>query len=155
MPLSTELIVRKDHVAFPPRCVVCGGTVEGQHARLRGSPVGSHGVVPRIFGATRKLEVPAHRRCGSKLARGLIIRNLALIIGVTAVIVLAVALGLTKWQMVGLAVAAVVVPIVWQVIRPLPFEFTYHRGQFKLMFLEPSYAREVASLNDGELEEGN
>ena len=83
------------------------------------------------------------------------VRNLALIVGVTVVLLLAIYLGLTKWQAIGLAIAAIAIPIVWQVIRPLPFEFTYDSGQFKLMFLDPSLAREVATLNDGEMEDGD
>ncbi len=81
------------------------------------------------------------------------IRNLALIVGVTVVLVFAISLGLTKWQAIGLVTAAIATPIVWQVIRPLPFEFTHHAGEFKLMFLDPSLAREVAILNHGELED--
>jgi hypothetical protein len=155
MPLSTEVIVRKDNISFPRRCVVCGGDIDDQHACLRGSPVGFYGVIPWIFGATKKLEVPAHQQCGSRLGRALMARNLALIVGVTAVLVLAISLGLTKWQAIGLAIAAIAIPVVWQVIRPLPFEFTHHSGQFKLMFLDPSLAREVATLNDGEMEDGD
>ncbi|HUE72340.1 MAG TPA: hypothetical protein VMP01_15760 [Pirellulaceae bacterium] len=155
MPLCTDVIVRKDEVTFPKTCVVCGRTVEDENARLRGNPVGFYGVIPWIFGATKKLNVPAHQQCGSKLSRALLIRNLALIVGVTAVLIVAVSLGLTKWQALGLAIAAIAIPIVWQVIRPLPFEFTHHSGQFKLMFLDPAYAREIATLNDGELKDGN
>jgi hypothetical protein len=64
-----------------------------------------------------------------------------------------VSLGLTKWQVIGLTVAAIAVPIIYQVIRPLAFEFTHQSGRFKLMFLDPGYARETAGLNDGELED--
>jgi hypothetical protein len=120
MPLSTEVIVRKDDISFPQRCLVCGGNAENQHARLRGSPVGFHGVIPWIFGATKKLEVPAHQECESKLRRALMIRNLAVIVSVTAVLVLAISLGLTKWQAIGLAIAAIAIPIVWQVIMANP-----------------------------------
>lgn len=80
------------------------------------------------------------------------VRNLALIVSVTAVLFLAISLGLTKWQSIGLAIAAIAIPVLWQVTRPLPFEFTHHAGRFKLMFLDPLLAREVASLNDGEME---
>lgn len=80
------------------------------------------------------------------------VRNLALIVGVTVVLVFAISLGLTKWQAIGLTIAAIAIPVVWQVIRPLPFEFTHHFGRFKLMFLDPSLAREVAILNDDEME---
>jgi hypothetical protein len=153
MPLSTEVIVRKDEVTFPKKCVVCGGAVNDENTRLRGNPVGFHGVIPWIFGATKRLDVPAHPECGSRLSRSLWIRNSALVVGVTVVLGVAVFLGLTKWQAVGLALAAIGVPIFWQVIRPPPFEFTHRSGQFKLMFLDPAYAREVAILNDGELED--
>jgi hypothetical protein len=155
MPLSTEVIIGKDDISFPQRCVVCGGAVDSQHVSLRGSPVGFHGVIPWIFGATKRLDVPAHKQCGSRLRRALMVRNLSLIAGVTVVLFLAISLGLTKWQAIGLAIAALVIPVVWQVIRPLPFEFTHHSGRFKLMFLDPSLAREVATLNDGEIEDGD
>ena len=79
-------------------------------------------------------------------------RNLSLIVGVVVVLIIAVSFGLTKWQAIGLAVAAIAGPIIWQVVRPLAFEFTHDSDRFKLMFLDPDYAREVAELNDGELE---
>ncbi len=153
MPLSTDVIVRRKEVTFPHKCVVCGTTVENGSTRIRGNPVGFYGVIPWIFGATKKLDVPAHQPCGSKLSRSLIIRNLSLIVGVILVLILAVSLGLSKWQAIGLAIAAIAIPIIWQVIRPLPFEFTHQSGEFKLMFIDPAYAREIATLNDGELED--
>ena len=153
MPLSTDVIVRKEVVVFPRKCVVCRQPVDGEVVGLRGNPVGFHGVVPWLLGRTRRLEVPAHRDCGAKLARAMALRNLSLIIGVVVVLACAVSLGLTKWQVIGLAVAAIAVPIVYQVIRPLAFEFTHQSGRFKLMFLDPGYARETAGLNDGELED--
>lgn len=106
MQLSTDVIVRKDEVTFPKGCVVCGKTVDGEHARLRGNPVGFYGFFSWIFGATKKLNVPAHLRCGSKLSRALLIRNLLGIILATAVLIVALALGLTKWQAIGLLTRA-------------------------------------------------
>jgi hypothetical protein len=83
------------------------------------------------------------------------VRNLVLIVGVIVGLILAISLGLTKWQAIGLTIAAIAIPIVWQVIRPLPFEFTHRFGRFKLMFLDPSLAREVAILNEGEMADGD
>ena len=153
MPLSTDVIVRKDELSFPAKCVGCGKDAGGQKTVFRGSPVGFYGVIPYLFGATRKLEVPAHRQCGSRITTSLLIRNLSLVVGVTIIAFLAIFMGLTKWQMIGLCLAAILGPISWQVLRPLPFEFTYSSRAFKLMFLDPSLAREMAELNDGELEE--
>lgn len=153
MSLSTDVIVRKDGLTFPTKCVGCGKDAGGQTTVFRGSPVGFYGVIPYLFGATRKLEVPAHRVCGSKITRSLLIRNLSLVIGVTIVALLAIFIGLTQWQMIGLCLATILGPISWQVLRPLPFEFTYSSGAFKLMFLDPALAREVAELNEGELED--
>ncbi len=153
MPLSTDVIVRKESVTFPHKCVVCYKPVDGEEVKLRGNPVGFYGVIPWLFAATRKLEVPAHQKCGSALSRAMMIRNLSLIVGVLVVLVFAVSLGLTKLQAIGLAIAAIAAPIIWQVLRPLPFEFTHHSDHFKLMFLDPVYAREIADSNDGELDD--
>jgi hypothetical protein len=44
--------------------------------------------------------------------------------------------------------ALVILPaIVWQVMRPLPLEFTWRRGRFHLVIAESVLAREVAALN--------
>lgn len=65
MPLSTDVIVRREIVTFPPKCVVCSKPVDSEEIRLRGNPVGFYGVIPWLFGATKKLKVPAHLKCGS------------------------------------------------------------------------------------------
>ena len=153
MPLSTDVIVRKETVIFPRKCVVCGKPVEDEVVKLRGNPVGFYGVISWLFGRSGKLEVPAHTGCGSKLSRSMAIRNLSLILGVAIVAILALSLGLTKWQAVGVISVVIAAPIVWQVIRPLAFEFTHHSDHFKLMFLDPAAAREIAELNEGELED--
>ena len=153
MPLSTDVIVREKAVSFPRRCVVCCKPVDAEDIILRGNPVGFYGVIPWLFGATKKLEVPAHQKCGSELSRAMMIRNLSLIVGVLLVVIVAASLGLTKWQAIGLAMAATAAPIIIYVVRPLAFEFTYQSSHFKLMFLDPDYAREIADLNNGELED--
>lgn len=154
MPLSTDVIVRKEDVAFPPRCISCDRTIgDGEEVTLRGNPVGLHGVIPWLFDATRKLRVPAHRKCGVRLSRAILMRNLFLVIGITVVAILAVKLGLSKWQAFGTIAAAIVIPVLWQVLRPLAFEFTHHSDYFKLTFRDLYYARDVAALNDGELED--
>lgn len=153
MPLSTDVIVRKDEVTFPKTCVVCCKSVEGEHVRLRGNPVGFYGIFSWIFAATKKLYVPAHLNCGSRLSKALLIRNLSGIILATAVMIVALALGLAKWQAIVLVITVMAIPIFWQTMRPLPFEFTFRSGEFKLMFLDPAYAREFAILNDGEMED--
>ena len=79
-------------------------------------------------------------------------RNLLLVIGTVIVAILAVKMGLSKWQAVGAIAAAIVIPVLWQILRPLAFEFTHHSDHFKLTFRDPSYARDVAALNNGELE---
>jgi hypothetical protein len=68
-------------------------------------------------------------------------------------VILAIWLDLAKWQAVGVAVAAIALPIIWQVIRPLPFEFTNHGDYYKLAFSDGGYARAVAALNNGEIDD--
>lgn len=153
MPLSIDVIVHRESVVFPQRCVICDLEAIGEVVELRGNPVGLFGVIPWLLRRTRKLAVPAHAHCGSRLARAILARNLSLIIGVTAVVILAIPLGLSKWQAIGLAATLIVLPILWQVMRPLPFEFTHHGDCFKLMFSNRSYARDVAELNDGQIDD--
>ncbi len=150
--LSSDVVVRRESVEFPPRCVVCGGEADGETIGLRGNPTGLFGVIPWLLVRTKRLEVPAHRRCGTRLRRAILLRNLALIIGVTAAVILAMCLGLGKWQSIGLVIAGLSIPTAWQVVRPLPFEFTHHRDHFKLMFADRDYAREAAAMNDGQLQ---
>lgn len=153
MQLSTDVKIQKEAVSFPHRCVVCDSEEEVISAQLRGSPVGFHGFIPWLFGATRKLKVPTHGHCINKLRTYLVFRHLSMIIISTLVIIVALSYGLSKWQTLGCGILAIAIPIFWQVIRPLPFEFTYRSGEFKLMFLRQSYASEVAKLNGGELED--
>jgi hypothetical protein len=155
MPFSTDVIVRNEEVVFPDKCVVCGQNAEGECVKLRGNPVGFFGFFTWIIGRTEKLNVPAHLRCGSNLSGALLIRNVSGIVLATVVMISALVLGISKWQTVGLVVAVMAVPIFWQMMRAQPFEFTFQLGEFNLMFSDSDYAKEVALMNDGELEAEN
>lgn len=153
LALSTDVIVHRKSIEFPRRCVVCDLESHAETIGLRGNPVGFYGVLPWLFQRTRKLYVPAHGYCGSKLWRAILFRNLSLIVGVLIALVFAVYIGLAKWHAIGFAVTLIFLPIIWQVLRPLPFEFIHHGDRFNLMFASRALAREVAALNDGHIDD--
>jgi hypothetical protein len=153
LTLSTDVIVHRENIAFPSRCVVCDLESHAETVGLRGNPVGFYGVLPWLFRRTKKLHVPAHAHCGSKLWWAILLRNLSLIVGVLIALIFAVSIGLAKWQAIGFAVALILLPIIWQVVRPLPFKFTHHGERFNLMFASKALAREVAALNDGHIDD--
>jgi hypothetical protein len=153
LTLSTDVIVHRETIEFPSRCVVCDLECHGETVGLRGNPVGFFGVPPWLFRRTRKLDIPAHAHCGSRLWWAIMLRNLSLVIGVLVALAFAVSIGFTKWPAIGFAIGVILLPILWQVLRPLPFEFTHHGDHFNLMFASKELAREVAALNDGRIDD--
>ncbi|MCW1886336.1 hypothetical protein OKA04_16480 [Luteolibacter flavescens] len=151
MTLSTDVTIEKETVAFPSKCIACGEASQPDEVvKLRANPVGFFGMTPWIFGATAKLVVPAHRGCGVRLSRAIFLRSFSSLVFITVVGVVAVLWGLSKWQALGVTLFAVLLPLLWQVLHPLAFEFTHRSGSYKLMFRDPGYAREVAEMNGGE-----
>ena len=154
MPLGTEVLVEKETIEFPEQCVVCGRHAGGDHVPMRANPHGINGMVPWLFGRAKVLEFSAHRDCGSRLRRVVLARNLLILFMVTGIIVVGFVYEWNTWLILAAVIVGALVPTIWQTLRPVPFEFV-HMGNntYKLMFRNRDYAREVADLNDGILED--
>jgi len=156
MGLSTDVTVSGNRsVVFPDECVLCGRDACGETTPLRGNPVGVNGVFSWILRRTKLLHVPAHPRCGRMLRLAVLWRNVSLLALATIGLVIALYLNWTKSQMVYLVIGMIALPVIWQTVRPVAFEFTHTENHYKLMFRSRKYARIVRALNEGSIEDGD
>jgi hypothetical protein len=120
---------------------------------MRGNPVGFYGAFVWIVGQTPCLWVRAHSNCALFLKTRVLARNLVPLVLVTLIVVVGITQGWNKWPTIGLAIAVMTLPVIWQVVRPVAFEFVRRGDVYVCMFAERSYAEEFAALNNGEIEE--
>jgi len=145
---SSTTIIVKGGVKFPAKCVVCGQSSNIETVFISGEPYGFWlGVWKWLFGMTPEIAVPAHKECGKTLKKGLLRKNVHLMI------LSAIAGGAGLYfdldlLVIGLIITAVITPsILWQIRNPLPVEFAEVEGNLRFKFRDSNYACEFAALN--------
>jgi hypothetical protein len=148
MPLASTVIVPNGKTPlFSECCVVCGQPCLGHTTVLHGGFHGWMGVRRWLLLQTPSVTVPAHPWCGSILKRRLLLHRVGLFFLSTAMIAVCLYLKLSLPFCLG-AVILVTAPIlIWEVLRPMEFDFVGTRQGMKFEFRDASYAHEFAKLN--------
>jgi len=142
--------------AFPDLCVVCG-KAEGEELK-RVQITDDLGSVQFYFygmGGDREddfhVHVPIHHSCGKRV-RNTSLKWFGLALMVAAgIFALGIMLGWGFWA--SLFVTGIIAgPLLFVLLsKPVPFELNHGGGKLHLKFSNPSYAEQVARINDSEV----
>jgi len=141
-------------VRFPDRCVVCGAECRGSVVALPALDSTLFGYLKWVAQRSRKVVVPAHGLCGTKLSRATQGRGMVLLFVVTIPLIVGVAREWPMWSTIAASLVLFVLMARWQGARPLPLEITVSEGKLEFSFRDADYARRFAILNGGEVRRG-
>jgi len=143
----------RENILFPPRCIVCDKNVDGSYIKIQGNPVGYYGAWKWQFGLNPKIKVPAHIKCGHKLKRNILFRNLLLFFLAAIILIIGIYFDWNRWQIIGLILVVLILPLYWQEKNAPAFEFRLEDKIYEFRFLNKEYAREFAGLNGVSIKE--